>query len=378
MASGQSAQSPHVNGRVVSKGEQKIFPVLLSGGAGARLWPLSREKAPKHLLRPVGEETLFQRAALRAMDAALFAPLTVIAGASHRFALAEQLRDIGAENAEIVLEPAPRNTAAAAAVAALTVARRQPDALMLLAPSDHVIADTEAFRATVRTAAEAARAGHLTLFGIEPTEPATGYGYIRAGEPLAAGAPARRVAEFVEKPDAATAEAYLESGDYLWNSGIFLMPVETLMAELRSLEPDLLAAATEALERAERDRDFVRLDAEAFARCRSVPIDTALMERTRKAAVVPAAFGWSDVGSWSALWSIAERDAAGNATSGDVLAFDTRGCYIRSEGSLVATLGVDDLVVVATADAVLVTRRDRDQDIRWIVDRLRVDDLGRV
>ena len=353
------------------KDAPRIVPVLLSGGAGSRLWPLSRETSPKQLIPLLEGETLLQCAARRAMDTDLFAPLTVITGADQRFALAEQLREIGAGDAAILLEPVPRNTAAAAAIAALVTARAQPDALMLLMPSDHLITDVEAFRATVRAAAGAARAGHLTLFGIKPTDPATGYGYIRAGAPLTPDAPARRVAAFAEKPDAATAEAFLASGDYLWNSGIFLMPVATLLAELNAFEPDLLAAATEALDRAERDQDFLRLDAEAFARCRSVSIDYAIMERTARAVVVPADFGWADVGSWSALWTLSERDEDGNAVIGDVVTRASTGCYVRSEGPLVATLGVEDLVVVATRDTVLVAHKAHDQAIRELVERLR-------
>jgi mannose-1-phosphate guanylyltransferase/mannose-6-phosphate isomerase len=351
------------------QGRRTIFPVLLSGGAGSRLWPLSREGSPKQLIRLIGERTLLQQTALRATDANLFEPLTVIAGNGHRFAVAEQLGAVGASSAAIVLEPAPRNTAAAAAIAALLIARSDPDATMLLMPADHLITDADAFRRAVREAAETARQGYLTLFGIRPDSAATGYGYIRVGAPVADG-PARSVAAFVEKPSRTTAVAYVESGEYLWNSGIFLMPVALLLSELRRLEPDLLLAANEALERAARDADFVRLDAEAFCNCRSVSIDYAVMERTDKAAVVPAEFSWIDVGSWSALWSIAGLDDEENATIGDVLTLDTRGSYIRSEGPLVATVGVEDLIVVATNDAVLVARKDRDQDIRKIVDRL--------
>ncbi len=364
---------------VVTGGQPMIFPVLLSGGGGARLWPLSRNAAPKQLVRLVGDKTLLQQTALRALDPALFAPLTVIAGEAHRFLVAEQLREAGITDATIVLEPVPRNTAAAAAIAALLVARSAPDGLVLLMPADHLITDADAFRCTVGQAAETARRGHLTLFGIEPDAPATGYGYIRADAPLAPGETARGVAAFVEKPDKETAQAYLESGDYLWNSGIFLMPAALLLAEMRRYEPDLLEAAEEALERATRDTDFLRLEPEAFARCRSVSIDYAIMERTDKAAVIPAHFAWTDIGCWSALWEIAERDEAMTAAVGEVLTWSTRGSYVRSEGPLVATLGVEDLVVVATHDAVLVAHKDHDQDIRKIVEHLsRGDDPKRI
>jgi mannose-1-phosphate guanylyltransferase/mannose-6-phosphate isomerase len=350
-----------------------IFPVLLSGGAGSRLWPLSREGAPKQLIRLIGDRTLLQQTALRAADAELFEPLTVIAGYGHRFAVAEQLSAIGASPASIVLEPAPRSTAAAAAIAALLIARSRPDATMLLMPADHLINDPDAFRRTVREAAETARQGYLTLFGIRPDSPATGYGYIRVGEPLSDG-PARSVSAFVEKPDETTAAAYLESGEYLWNSGIFLLPVALFLAELGRLEPELLSSAGEALDRAATDADFVRLDAEAFGRCRSVSIDYAVMERTGKAAVVPAEFSWMDVGSWSSLWWLAERDDGGNAVIGDVMTFDTRGSYIRSEGPVVATLGVEDLIIVATNEAVLVAKRDRDQEIGKFVKLIQIQD----
>jgi mannose-1-phosphate guanylyltransferase/mannose-1-phosphate guanylyltransferase/mannose-6-phosphate isomerase len=346
-----------------------IFPVLLSGGAGSRLWPLSRESAPKQLLRLFGEETLLQQAVLRASDVELFEPLTIIAGAEHRAMLTKQLGAVGA-GATILLEPAPRSTAAAAAISALMVSRSRPDALLLLMPTDHLIDDAAAFRKSVREAADIARNGHLVLFGVKPDRAATGYGYIRVGAPLDASGPARQVAGFVEKPDEATAEAYLASGDYLWNSGIFLMPVEELLTELRAFEPDLLAAAGEALEHATLDADCLVLEPQAFQRCRSVSIDYAIMERTGKAAVVAAEFNWTDVGSWSALWSIAERDETGNAAIGDVLTWATHESYIRSEGPLVATLGVDNLIVVATKDAVLVARRGDDQEIRKIVEHL--------
>lgn len=349
---------------------EAIFPILMSGGGGSRLWPLSRGEAPKQLLRLVGEGTLLQQTALRALDTSLFEPLTVIAGEKQREPLVKQLAEIGAGEATIVLEPMARNTAAAAAVAALLVQAQSPDGLLLLMPADHLIADAEAFRRTVRAAAKTARDGYLTLFGIKPDSPATGYGYIRGGARLRPDAPARAVAAFVEKPDRETAVAYMESGEYLWNSGIFLLPAAAFLAELKAFEPDLLSAAAEALQRATRDRGALRLDPEAFARCRSVAIDYAVMERTEKAAVIPADFSWTDVGSWSALWSIADRDEAENATVGDVLTWATRSSYVRSDGPLVATLGVEDLVVVATKDAVLVARKDHDQDVRKIVDFL--------
>lgn len=358
----------------VAMGDQphrRIVPVILSGGSGSRLWPLSREKTPKPLLKLLGAETLLQRTALRVADSEFFAPLIVIAGSAQRAEIAGQLDAVGATTDAIVLEPSPRNTAAAIAVAALYVAQSQPDGLILVMPSDHAIADVAGFQDAVRRGVEAAASGHLTLFGIGPDRPATGYGYIHRGDPLSPGSEASRVAAFVEKPDRATAEAYVGSGDYLWNSGIFLMPVAALLAEFRSYEPDLLGAAEEAVARASRDKGFLQLDATAFGRCRSISIDHAIMERTEKAAVVNARFDWSDVGSWMALWSLADRDAAGNAVFGDVLTLSTQNSYVRSDAPLVATIGVRDLIVVATKDAVLVAHKDSDQDIREIVERLR-------
>ena len=352
-------------------GAARIFPVLLSGGAGTRLWPLSREDAPKQLINLVGGETLFQQAVFRASDPELFEPLTVIAGAPHRFMIAEQLHASGVPKANILLEPIGRNTAAAAAVAALFVVEAAPDGLVLLMPADHLIGDVAAFHATVRRALPAARLGRLTLFGIRPDRPATGYGYIRLGEACAGAEGVSNVAAFVEKPDHATAEAYLRSGDYLWNGGIVLAPAARLLEELTRHEPELVASARAALKDAARDADFVRLDATAYERCRSVALDYAVLERSEGIAVVPADFGWRDVGSWESLWEAATRDADGNALIGSVITAATKDSYVRSEGPLVATLGVEGLIVVATKDAVLVAARSRDQNIREIVERLR-------
>ena len=358
-------------------GRERIFPILLSGGAGTRLWPLSRESCPKQLLPLIGDATLLQQTARRVADRGRFEPLTVIASEQHRFVIAEQLRQIGAFSPRIVLEPVPRNTAAAAAVAAIVAGRACSEALLLIMPADHGIEDVKAFLAAVETATDAARDGAMVLFGMRPTSPATGYGYIRPGEArsgLASGC-VPEVAAFVEKPDRATAERYVELG-YLWNSGIFLLRADVLIAELERFEPEILAAARNALERSVRDSDFLRLDAEAFARSPSLSVDYAVMERTSRAVVLAADFGWTDVGSWSTLWQMARRDEDGNALVGHVLAEGTTGCYIRSEGPLVATLGVEDLIVVATSDAVLVTRKDRDQESRRIVERLRAGNLG--
>jgi mannose-1-phosphate guanylyltransferase/mannose-1-phosphate guanylyltransferase/mannose-6-phosphate isomerase len=350
--------------------------VLLSGGAGSRLWPLSREGLPKQFLPLVSDRTLIQQTALRVSDPLLFEPIRVVASVNHRFLIAQQLQEVGVSSPTIVLEPSARNTAAAAAIAALIVEESDPGGLLLLVPADHRIADIEAFHAAVRIAAKTAAAGYLSLFGVTPDRPATGYGYIRVGEPIAGGA--HRVAAFVEKPDRDTAEAYLRGGHHLWNSGIFLLPAKVFIAELSRFEPELLAHARKSLELASRDADFLRLDQEAFDRCPSVAVDRAVMERSDRMAVVPVDCGWTDVGSWSTLADMAERDASGNTTVGEVFTEGTSNSYIRSDGPLVATVGVEDLIVVATSDAILVAHKDHDQDIKRIVDRLRDGKHGRI
>jgi mannose-1-phosphate guanylyltransferase/mannose-1-phosphate guanylyltransferase/mannose-6-phosphate isomerase len=312
---------------------------------------------------------MLQETALRVDDPDLFHPVMVVANAEHRFVIAEQLREIGDRPPTIVLEPVAKNTAPAVAAAAALAAEADPEALILVMPADHAVPDRAGFLDAVRAGAQAAEAGALVLFGIEPDSPATGYGYIRAGEPLHGAA--RKVEAFVEKPDLATAESYLADGRYSWNSGIFLLPARAVLAELEAHEPAVIAAVRAALAAAKRDMDFLRLDAEAFGQSPSISIDYAVMERTAKAAVVPSSFVWSDVGAWSALWKLADRDAGDNVQIGDTLAEDTRGSYLRSEGPLIATVGVDDLIVVATPDAVLVANRHKDQDVKRVVERLR-------
>jgi mannose-1-phosphate guanylyltransferase/mannose-6-phosphate isomerase len=357
-----------------------IHPVILSGGSGTRLWPMSRALYPKQLLALTGERSLLQETVLRAMGDAGddaggefgFAPPLIIANEEHRFIIAEQLREIGAVADALVLEPTGRNTAPAACVAALRLAAKAPapDAMMLVMPSDHVIGDLAAFRAAVGRAAVACRAGHLVSLGIRPERPETGYGYIAAGAPLDGAPGAFRVSRFVEKPDAETAERYLASGEYFWNSGIFLFPVALYLAEIGRLRPEMLAACKAALAGARSDSDFVRLDKAAFADCPSDSIDYAVMEHTKSAAVVPVGMGWSDLGSWDALWEMAARDERGNVLCGNVVAEATSNCYLRSEAGLVAAVGVADLVVVATDDAVMVAPRNRTQEVKTLVTRL--------
>jgi len=347
----------------------KIFPVILSGGSGSRLWPLSRESYPKQLLPLAGPATMLQETAGRVADPARFHPVTVVANAEHRFVIAQQLREIGETRSTIVLEPVARNTAPAVAAAALIASRQDPEALILVMPADHAVPDKKGFLQAVDAGAEAAREGALVLFGIQPDSPATGYGYILAGDPVKGAA--RRVEAFVEKPDLAAAEGYLADGRYFWNSGIFLLPAKAVIEELEQHEPKVMDAVRGALDAARDDMDFLRLDPDAFAASPSISIDYAVMERTSRAAVVPSTFAWSDVGAWSALWNLADRDAGENVLIGDTVAEDTRGSYLRSEGPLIATVGVEDLIVVATPDAVLVASRHKDQAVKRLVERLR-------
>ena len=344
--------------------------MLLSGGSGTRLWPISRSLYPKQLLAMAAEQTMFQETAKRFAGAPDFAPPLVVCNDEHRFIIASQIQAIGISPRAIVLEPLGRNTAPAAAIAALILAEQSPGTLMLLAPSDHVIDDVPAFLAACRLGAGAAAQGRLVTFGIRPSRPETGYGYIRRGAELDAAPGAFAVAGFVEKPDRETAERFVATGDYFWNSGMFLFSPELFLAELSRHAPEILAKAGDALRLGRRDLDFLRLDRDAFAATPAISIDYAVMEHTDKAVVVPADIGWSDVGSWSMLWKRGAKDADGNVVAGDVLIEDGRNNFIRSEGRLVATVGVDNLIVVATNDAVLVGRRDRDQDVKRIVDRL--------
>ncbi|HVB83460.1 MAG TPA: mannose-1-phosphate guanylyltransferase/mannose-6-phosphate isomerase [Rhodanobacteraceae bacterium] len=344
----------------------KLIPVLLSGGSGTRLWPLSREAYPKQFLPLAGPQTMLQATWARVRDLGGAAPL-VVANEEHRFMVAEQLRETGCTPAALILEPIGRNTAPAIAVAALQALTGGEEALLLVLPSDHVIRDEDGFRSAVRAALPAAEQGALVTFGIVPDAPETGYGYIKA----APGEGVRAVERFVEKPDRATAERYLAAGGYYWNSGMFLFRAGRFLEELERLQPAMLAACREALAKARRDVDFLRLDKEAFGACRADSIDYAVMEKTTHAAVLPVNLGWSDVGSWSALWAVAPRDAAGNAHRGDVIALDCRDTFAWGERRLIALIGLDDVVVVDTDDALLVARKDRVQQVKEIVQRIK-------
>ncbi|NDF63106.1 MAG: mannose-1-phosphate guanylyltransferase/mannose-6-phosphate isomerase [Synechococcaceae bacterium WBB_3_034] len=347
-----------------------LVPVVLCGGTGTRLWPLSRASYPKQYwaLAGDGEETLLQQTVQRLEDISkLHAPL-LICNEDHRFIVAEQMRQIGVEPAGILLEPMGRNTAPAVAVAALHATSRGEDPLLLVLAADHVIRDAEAFCCTVEAGRAAAEAGQLVTFGIVPTAPETGYGYIEAAEPLAA-TPVP-IARFVEKPDRASAEQFLATGRFTWNSGMFLFKASAILAELERLAPEVVSACRSALEHDTADLDFLRLEREAFAGCPNVAIDVAVMERTDRGAVLPLEAGWSDVGSWSALWETADQNHEGNVLRGRVISEASRNCYLRSEHRLLVGLGVEDLVVVETDDVVLVAHRNRAQDIKGIVGQL--------
>lgn len=343
----------------------QLQPVLLSGGSGTRLWPLSREAYPKQFLPLAGDDTMVQATWRRVEALADMAPI-VVANEEHRFLVAEQLRQVGAPVPAILLEPVGRNTAPAIAAAALQAMAGGADPLLLVLPSDHVVRDVAGFQRAVRQASSAAQAGALVTFGIVPDAPETGFGYIQAE----AGDGLRQVLRFVEKPDAATARSYLDAGGYYWNSGMFLFRASRYLEELARFRPDIVDAVRAAHAAARHDGDFVRLDKDAFSACPSDSIDYAVMEKTADAMVLPVDIGWNDVGSWSALWDVAERDADGNAHHGDVIAVDSRNSYAYAQ-RLVALVGVDDIVVVETDDAVLVARKDKVQEVKQVVARLK-------
>jgi mannose-1-phosphate guanylyltransferase/mannose-6-phosphate isomerase len=353
-----------------------LHPVILSGGSGSRLWPLSREAYPKQLLALLTEQTLLQETVARA--ASLPQPIEVqppilICNQEHRFLIREQCQAIGCEPAAIYLEPAGRNTAPAIALAALHLSEGEhnPDALMLVMPADHVIRDQAAFARAVIQAASAAEKGHLVTFGITPTHPETGYGYIRAGAALSGIDGASEVQQFVEKPDIQRAKQFLAEGNYSWNSGMFLFRAGSFLQELGTFRPEILRAVTAAWQQRSSDLGFFRPQKEQFMQSPSDSIDYAVMQSTKRAAVVQADMGWNDIGAWDALWNLAERDANNNALHGDVLALDTTNSYLRAENKLVAVIGLDNVVVVETKDAVLVMNKDHAQDVKKIVETLK-------
>jgi mannose-1-phosphate guanylyltransferase/mannose-6-phosphate isomerase len=353
-----------------------IVPVVLSGGTGSRLWPVSREGHPKQFLPLVTNASLLQDTLNRVSGITDQAPI-VVGNDEHRFMLAEQLRAIGVKPAALILEPAGRNTAPAVALAALYAQRSNAeDCLLLVLPADHAISDVAAFQSAVGQAAAIAEQGRLTTFGVVPTAPETGYGYIKAGAEISGSAKA--IEAFVEKPDVESANQYLRSGDYLWNSGMFLLPASVYLDELQRLAPDIYQACAEAMAGGAQDLDFCRPDAQAFANSPSDSIDYAVMEHTEKGAVVPLDCGWSDVGAWSALWSIQAKDDRGNVSQGDVLLTDCDNSYFRSSERLIAGVGVQDMVVVETADAILVSHRDQVQHVKTIVSTLKAQKRSEV
>ncbi|MFW6731874.1 MAG: mannose-1-phosphate guanylyltransferase/mannose-6-phosphate isomerase [Synechococcus sp.] len=350
-----------------------LVPVILCGGTGTRLWPLSRASYPKQYWALAGDHTLLQQTQQRLNGLVSLQPPLLVCNEDHRFIVAEQMRQIGVDPSGILLEPIGRNTAPAIAVAALQATARGDDPLLLVLAADHVIRDAAAFRSAVEAARPAAEAGRLITFGIVPTAPETGYGYIEAEAALAAGNAVVPIARFVEKPDRATAESFLASGRFTWNSGMFLFRASAVLAELERLAPDVVSGCRASLSHDTADLDFLRLERESFAGCTSVSIDVAVMEHTTLGSVVPLHAGWSDVGSWGSLWETADQDGDGNVLRGRVISEGSRNCYLRSEHRLVVGLGVEDLVVVETDDAVLVAHRDRAQDVKRIVNRLQND-----
>jgi len=345
----------------------KINPVILSGGSGTRLWPLSREQYPKQLLCLLGEQTLLQQTVSRLDGMEHVADPLLVCNEEHRFLIAEQLRQLGKTPADIILEPVGRNTAPALTLAALTLLKTAPDdELMLVMPADHVIQDNKKFHAAVREGIALAEKGQLVTFGIVPATPETGYGYIKKGD-------GNEVAAFVEKPDAETAGRYLASGEYLWNSGMFMMLASVWLDELNRFHPAMLEACKAAYEQGRRDGEFFRVNAQAFGSCQSNSIDYAVMEETDKAAVVALDAGWSDIGAWSSLWEASERDSQGNVVQGDVYAHATQNTLLISQHRFLAAVGLDDIIVIETPDAVLVAHKKHAQDVKEVVNRLKSD-----
>ena len=343
-----------------------MIPIILSGGSGTRLWPLSRKMYPKQFLSLLHDETMLQKTLARLDGLDHAAPL-IICNNEHRFIVAEQARQAGIEDLSIILEPFGKNTAPAIAVAAIQTLQSAQDPILLVLSADHEIGDEEAFRAAVRQALPLAEAGRLVTFGIVPNHAATGYGYIRRGELQGEG---YVVDEFVEKPDQTTAAEYLEAGNYYWNSGMFMFRAQSYLNELGKFSPALLDHCRRATAKLEKDIGFLRLDADEFAKCEADSIDYAVMEKTELACVVPMDAGWSDIGSWSSLWEQGKKDDAGNSTHGDVITSNTRNSFVHANSRLVTTVGIKDLVIVETEDAVLVADKDKSQEVKQIVERL--------
>jgi mannose-1-phosphate guanylyltransferase/mannose-6-phosphate isomerase len=346
----------------------KIFPVILSGGSGTRLWPLSREHYPKQLLPLLGDQTLLQQTVLRLDGMEDVAPPLLVCNEEHRFLIAEQLRQIGKTPADMILEPVGRNTAPALTLAVLALLKHATNnnVLLLIMPADHVIRNVKEFHAAVREGAALAQKGSLVTFGIVPTAAETGYGYIKKGD-------GHRVSAFVEKPDLETASRYISSGDYFWNSGMFMMLASVWMAELKKFQPAILEACKSAFDQGRRDSDFYRVNSRIFGNCQSKSIDYAVMEATDKAAIVALDAGWSDIGAWSSLLQASKRDDQGNFVQGDTYLQNTRNSLLISQHRLLAAVGLDEIIVVETSDAVLVAHKSHAQDVKEVVNRLKTE-----
>jgi mannose-1-phosphate guanylyltransferase/mannose-6-phosphate isomerase len=348
-----------------------IRPVILSGGAGTRLWPASRESLPKQFLKLLGERSTLQETLQRVSDKKTFGKPVIVANHAYRFLVREQLEEIGMD-ADIILEPTRRDSGPAIAAAAQWIAKSDKDALVLVLAADHVVTKPKQFVSVCKKARAAAKKGNIVTFGIKPDHPATGYGYIRPGKTIAGAAPARAVEAFVEKPDAKTAAKYLKK-KYLWNSGNFMFRADVLLEEYGKHDAATVAAAKDAIDKAGTDLGFLLLDDAAFKRTTKKSIDYAVMEKTKRAAVIPADYGWSDFGGWSAAWSLSKRDKAGNAARGPVAVLDAKNNYISSDGKLTTLVGAENLVVVVTDDAVLVADRERAEDLKKLVEKLRAE-----
>jgi mannose-1-phosphate guanylyltransferase/mannose-6-phosphate isomerase len=354
----------------MTKLQTKVVPVILSGGSGSRLWPISRESFPKQLWPLISDQSLLQQTAQRGIGPGFAAPV-VVCNQEHRFLVAEQLRDAGIADARIVLEPVGRNSAPAIAAAAVLLAEDDPQTMMWMMAADAYIADTPALLTALDRAVAAARDGRIVTFGMKATRPETGYGYLEAGPELAGMSGVHALARFIEKPDALQAADMAASGRHMWNSGMFVFTAQTLLEEMAMYAPEVLAAVRAAVASRVQDLDFIRLGADAFGAAPSISLDYAVAEHTKRAAVVPADLGWSDVGSWDALWELGAKDAAGNVAIGDVMLEGARNCYARSDGMLSAIVGLTDVVLVTTEDAVIALHRDRAQDVKKIVERLK-------
>lgn len=346
-----------------------MIPVILSGGNGSRLWPLSRQLNPKQFL-PIADDSLSMlQATIRRLDGLHVSPPCLICNEEHRFLAAEQLRTLGIDNASILLEPVGRNTAPAVALAAIQALEKEHDPVLLVLAADHLIKDVDAFHRAIETALPFAQAGKLVTFGIVPTHAETGYGYLQKG--ASAGEGGYAVQSFVEKPDSETAERYLASGEHFWNSGMFMFRASRYLEELQRWQPEMLDACRRASAQSEQDMHFVRIGKEAFAACPEDSIDYAVMEKTEDAVMVPLDAGWSDIGSWSALWDVSDKDAQGNVHKGDVLSHDSHNNYVHADYRLVTTVGVENLIIVETKDTIMVAHKDKAQEVKRIVEQLK-------